>query len=360
MLKLWLYSALLVCVYTYNHGQDLIDFQEYMVGRYLSIFADTVINTRNIQIFQKEFNKSYTTVEENNANYYFIYHRNLVNQQNRLADRNASSYRVKVNQFSDIRLITFAARLPQAVYPTTSHNSTPISTEDTVADEINLLEEYGINVTAQDQGTVCSGSWAYAAAKSIQIFSAIPNEKLPLNYSAQNLIDCVGMSSACTTQVPQMAFDYLTQVNDALLLSEVDYPRHDNGLQGMCIPTMAATGVKVETYSTIADGDDASVKRFVSSGIPVIVEYNPATFGFMHYASGVYMPPVRARTNSSQFLVVVGYGHDADSGLDYWLCLNSFGSKWGDKGFIKIVRSSTQPIAKRAIFPNTLGNISGL
>lgn len=287
--------------------------------------------------------------------YFFNYHKNLINQHNALADRNASSYRVKINQFSDIRLITFASRLPQAVYPTNSYNSTPVSTEDVVADEINLLDEYGLNVVAQDQGTLCSSSWAYSVAKSIQIFNALPATTNPLNYSAQNLIDCVGMSTACTTQVPQMAFDYLTRVNDTLLLTETEYPAQANGLQGMCTPTMPATGVQVLTYSRITDGDDDSVKRFVSSGIPVIVEYNPATFGFMHYASGVYVPPVRARASSSQFLVVVGYGHDANSNLDYWLCINSFGTRWGDNGFIKIVRSAAQPIAKGAIFANTLG-----
>lgn len=284
----------------------------------------------------------------------------MIAQQNALADRNASSYRVKINQFSDIRLITFAARLPQAVYPTTSHNSTPISTQDVVADEINLLDEYGIEVVAQDQGTLCSSSWAYSVAKAVQIFNAIPTTQLPLNNSAQNLIDCVGMSTACTTQVPQMAFDYLTQVNETLLLNEDEYPARDNGLQGMCVPTMPATGIAVETYSRINDGDDDSLKRFVSSGIPVIVEYNPATFGFMHYASGVYVPPVRARASSSQFLVVVGYGHDTTSNLDYWLCINSFGTLWGDNGFIKIVRTPTQPIAKGAIFPNTLGSTTSM
>lgn len=306
--------------------------------------------------FQATFNKTYaTTTEQNNANYFFSYHTNLIAQQNALADRNASSYRVKINQFSDIRLITFAARLPQAVYPTTSYNSTPISTVDVVADEINLLDEYGIEVVSQDQGTLCSSSWAYSVAKAIQIFNAIPTTQLPLNNSAQNLIDCVGMSTACTTQVPQMAFDYLTRVNDTLLLNEDEYQTQYNGLQGMCVPTMPATGIAVEKYSRIDDGDDASLKRFVSSGIPVIVEYNPATFGFMHYASGVYVPPVRAKASSSQFLVVVGYGHDTTSNLDYWLCINSFGPRWGDKGFIKIVRTSSQPIAKGAIFPNGLG-----
>ncbi|XP_034477502.1 ervatamin-B [Drosophila innubila] len=335
MLKLWLCCALFTGAYAFNHGSDLDDFKEYM----------------------NEFEKNYANpTEQNAANYYFNYHTKLIAQQNALEDRKASTYRVKINKFSDIRLITFAARLPQAVYPAKSNDKKPIETENTIADEIDILAEYGINVTAQDQGTLCSGSWAYAAAKALQILNALPSDKEPMEYSAQHLIDCVGMSTSCTTQVPQQAFDYLTQVDDATLLTDIEYPTHENSVQGMCTPpALPSGGVKLATYSKIRDGDDESVKRFVSNSIPVIVEYNPATFGFMHYSSGVYVPPARARAASSQFLVVVGYGHDAATKLDYWLCLNSFGTQWGEDGFIKIVRSDKQPIAKGAIFPNTLG-----
>lgn len=283
----------------------------------------------------------------------------MIAQQNALADRKASSYRVNENQFSDIRLITFAARLPEARYPTTSFNVTPITPIEVAPPEFDILSQWGIELVAQDQGTVCSSSWAYAVARSIQILNAIQvGNFTPLNNSAQALIDCAGMGNGCTTQVPQIAFDYLTQ-NGALLLNEADYPAtNTDSQQGMCKPQMPPSAIKVDSYGTIPDGNDALLMRYVASEVPVIVEYNPATFGFMHYSSGVYVPPVRAQASSSQFLVVVGYGHDTESDLDYWLCLNSFGDTWGEKGFIRIVRSSTQPIAKRAIFPNSLGTIA--
>jgi len=39
-------------------------------------------------------------------------------------------------------------------------------------------------------------------------------------------------------------------------------------------------------------------------------------------------------------VLVVGYGHDAETDLDYYLVKNSWGLKWGLDGYIKMFRDT--------------------
>ncbi|KAJ8571864.1 hypothetical protein ON010_g4969 [Phytophthora cinnamomi] len=61
---------------------------------------------------------------------------------------------------------------------------------------------------------------------------------------------------------------------------------------------------------------------------------------FGDYAGGFYNCPnngdLSSKDDVNHALLLVGYGTDSSVG-DYWILKNSYGSSWGDSGFIKLV-----------------------
>jgi len=44
--------------------------------------------------------------------------------------------------------------------------------------------------------------------------------------------------------------------------------------------------------------------------------------------------------NLNHAILVVGYGHDSSSGLDYWIIKNSWGGRWGESGYVRLKKGT--------------------
>lgn len=59
----------------------------------------------------------------------------------------------------------------------------------------------------------------------------------------------------------------------------------------------------------------------------------------MYYSSGILNDPKCISNNMDHSVTAVGFGKDNITGLEYYIVKNSWGTSWGDKGFIKIARN---------------------
>lgn len=82
------------------------------------------------------------------------------------------------------------------------------------------------------------------------------------------------------------------------------------------------------------------MKAAVALG-PVSVAIEADTSVFQFYNSGV-IKSKGCGVDLDHAVLVIGYG--TDNGTDYWLLKNSWGSRWGDKGFFKILRASDNTV----------------
>ncbi|CAF1294587.1 unnamed protein product [Rotaria sordida] len=63
-------------------------------------------------------------------------------------------------------------------------------------------------------------------------------------------------------------------------------------------------------------------------------------YTFQSYKSGVFAVNgcITSPANNNHAMVIVGYGYDSISNLDYWKVRNSWGVGWGENGYIRIQR----------------------
>jgi len=56
---------------------------------------------------------------------------------------------------------------------------------------------------------------------------------------------------------------------------------------------------------------------------------------FMYYRKGV-VDSLLCGEWTDHAVLVTGWGHDEKTGLDYWEVKNSWGTTWGDSGYIRL------------------------
>jgi cathepsin L len=70
---------------------------------------------------------------------------------------------------------------------------------------------------------------------------------------------------------------------------------------------------------------------------PISVAINAGLSSFQFYVSGVYYDPACDPMSIDHMLLVVGYG--TTQGADYYIAQNSWGTSWGENGYIYLARN---------------------
>jgi len=222
-----------------------------------------------------------------------------------------------VNQFSAMSFDEFSAQYLTA---------TPLETSDmpmfeTVAEEHKGLTKIDWDVTpVKDQGQ-CGSCWAFGTFGAVEHIHKL-NSGATVSLAEQQLVDCDTVSSGCDGGRPDWACNYLTG-KDIYTTASYPYTASD----GTCT-TGEASGVTVTGYNTVGKSDGALASALGTSAVTVMVY---ADSKFQSYSSGVMSdPPTTCSLNHA----VLATGYDSN----YWKIKNSWGTGWGEAGFIRFAR----------------------
>eukprot|EP00607_Mallomonas_marina_P004495 CAMPEP_0182438444 /NCGR_PEP_ID=MMETSP1167-20130531/85778_1 /TAXON_ID=2988 /ORGANISM="Mallomonas Sp, Strain CCMP3275" /LENGTH=370 /DNA_ID=CAMNT_0024631823 /DNA_START=2625 /DNA_END=3737 /DNA_ORIENTATION=+ len=156
--------------------------------------------------------------------------------------------------------------------------------------------------------------------------------KVPL--SAQELIDCdTDYNRGCLGGNPIFAFEYIMSEG---LSGWYAYPYKEQS--GRCMRYQTLPLASIQGYLIISSLNQPMIQKFLAQG-PVAVGVCGTDQSFLFYSGGIYNA-LNCCTLLNHALLIVGYGHDSASNLDYWIAQNSWGPMWGEKGFMRILRTN--------------------
>ncbi|OHT02184.1 Pro-cathepsin H [Tritrichomonas foetus] len=248
-------------------------------------------------------------------------------------NRKGHSFTVGNNKFATYTPSEFNSILglkPKAL--TVDRTSTKVTSRRKVAPESFDWRDRAVVNPIKDQAQ-CGSCWAFSAISAAESAYAIKNRNL-LQFSEQNLVDCVTTSYGCSGGNPETALLYVLAAQMGMFMSEDDYPY--TGVDGGCLWNINKAIGSYSDITRINGGDEDDMANKIAT-IGVASVCIDAVKAFQAYTGGIYDDN---DTCFSFFLNhainCVGYG--SENGTPYWIVRNSWGTDWGEEGYIRMLR----------------------
>jgi len=196
----------------------------------------------------------------------------------------------------------------------------------------------GAVTPVQDQGQ-CGSCWSFSATAAMEGAYFQESGKL-LKLSEQMCVDCVNGGADTCDLGGEMHDCYLQVIAQGGDMLESDYPYTATSGNPCGFDASKAVANVFTTYVNVTSGDEKALQA-ASAAHVVSVGIDASSFAFQLYSSGVYNDNTckNGWNELDHGVTVVGYDHDAASGLDYWIVKNSWGAFWGQAGYIWMSRN---------------------
>ncbi|KAG2822945.1 hypothetical protein PC113_g12170 [Phytophthora cactorum] len=213
----------------------------------------------------------------------------------------------------------------------------------------------------KNQGT-CGSCWAFAGVAAVESRYAIENSVQASPLSVEQVLSCsadldhirskfednmTSSSEGCSGGMAFLTYAYLQLAKPHGISCGSAYPyvMATNGTHPQCSSSLTAN-VAVAWESNVSDykvvaASEKALLRAVTSG-PVTANIDATGDGFRHYAGGIYdaQDCLSDGEEVNHAVVVVGFG-ETDAGEKFWIIRNTWGTMWGEDGYMRIARGSS-------------------
>lgn len=264
-------------------------------------------------------------------------------------------------------------------------NSPEFLAEEDMPDAVDWRESGAVTPVKDQQS--CGSCWAESAVGAVESAWYLANKetmKAPVTLSTEQVIECDSHDNACYGGFPSGAFQYIKEHGIA---SEADYPYNvehhticlanqtfnetcgdgmcdDPPLTNYCDLSCSAKGhqpvAHVTSWVALPTAEDQIAAYLFQHGpVSVCLDASGKVGAIIpwlqFYKHGIADPSFRCTDTVNHAVLLVGYG--TEDGKQYWSLKNSWGEKWGESGYFRLIRGegrcgmntiATAPVAKAA------------
>ncbi|XP_053346240.1 cathepsin S, ortholog 1 [Clarias gariepinus] len=283
--------------------------------------------------WKTEFNKNYSSVREESYRRAIWEQKVLeVRKHNEEAAAGQHTFTIGINHLSDMTTEEINAKLNglrlENFSPVDNDENSTFLSGFPLPPSVNWTED-GFVTPVQNQGD-CDACWAFSAVGALEAQMKMKKGRL-VHLSVQNLVDCSKEEGnhGCSGGLMTNAFTYI--VNQRGISQDSDYPYEEK--EGYCRPY--PKHAHCSGFRVLRQNDEFELQKVVANIGPVAVGINAACIH--QYQSGIHYNCSCSPHPLNHAVLVVGYG--TENGQQYWLIKNSWGTKWGEGGYLRLQRN---------------------
>jgi len=277
-----------------------------------------------------EFGKAYSDGEHATRREVFEARLAEVNRHNEEYKMGKKTWWMAINEFTDMHEHELAIfKTGKATHKVHNHPFAKLgSTAKKNPSSVDWRDQ-GVVSPVKNQGG-CGSCWAFSAIEVVESHYMIATGEKNVKFAPQAYVNCVqnpdscGGTGGCEGATMELAFN-MTATRGVPLESDLPY----KGRDATC--TDYPVAAKCDGYFKVPENDAAALETAIAEHGPVSVTVAANWFA---YGGGIYDGGCTATSCSLDHgVVAVGYTQDS------WIVRNSWGSGWGESGYIRLTRS---------------------